>query len=274
MKNQFDGQLLPETIQTTMSSREIAELTGKEHRHILRDCDLLNENYERLALPKIGQGYYTHPNTGNQQHRECLLTRIQTFDLMTGYNTELRIKVNRRWEELELKSRNANSIDLTDPNSILIIVQNWKEDYDKRIKAEHDLQVTSEKLDQANNRIAIDAPKVEFTDRIISTDGELEFKKVAKVLQLPFGRNILFAKLRHDGILMRNNEPYQSYIDLGYFNYKYKYIDVVSKGTGITFKKQIYITLVTNKGLFWLSKKYEGKNPKYRSGVPVSAVLF
>jgi hypothetical protein len=26
---------------------------------------------------------------------------MQTFDLMTGYNKELRIKVNRRWEKLE-----------------------------------------------------------------------------------------------------------------------------------------------------------------------------
>lgn len=37
-----------------ISSREIAELTGKRHDHVLRDCDVLNENYENLQLPKIG----------------------------------------------------------------------------------------------------------------------------------------------------------------------------------------------------------------------------
>lgn len=85
----------------TMSSREIAELTGKEHRNVLRDCDKLNDEYVKLGLLKIEQGYYTLESTGNQQHRECRLTKMQTFDLITGYNAELRIKVNRRWAELE-----------------------------------------------------------------------------------------------------------------------------------------------------------------------------
>jgi phage regulator Rha-like protein len=38
----------------TMSSIEIAELTGKRHDHVLRDCDVLNDNYDSLHLPKIG----------------------------------------------------------------------------------------------------------------------------------------------------------------------------------------------------------------------------
>ena len=40
--------------QQTMSSREIAELTGKRHDHVLRDCDVLNENYKKMALPRVG----------------------------------------------------------------------------------------------------------------------------------------------------------------------------------------------------------------------------
>ena len=86
-----------------MSSREIAEITGKRHDHVLRDCDKLNENYEKLGFPKIGEGYFTTPNTGETKYREFLLNKIQSMDLMTGYNIELRIKVNRRWEELERK---------------------------------------------------------------------------------------------------------------------------------------------------------------------------
>ena len=92
-----------------MSSREIAEITGKQHKNVLRDCDKLNEHYEKLGMLKIEQGSYVHENTGNQQHRECLLTKMQTMDLMTGYNTELRIKVNRRWEELENNLKNLHT---------------------------------------------------------------------------------------------------------------------------------------------------------------------
>jgi hypothetical protein len=76
--------------------------------------------FSKEAFPLIKQGYYTHPNTGNQQHREYLLTKMQTFDLMTGYSTELRIKVNRRWEELESKRQ----LDFSDPDTVLMLVQN------------------------------------------------------------------------------------------------------------------------------------------------------
>lgn len=39
-----------------MSSREIAEITGKQHKNVLRDCDKLNEHYEKLDMLKIEQG--------------------------------------------------------------------------------------------------------------------------------------------------------------------------------------------------------------------------
>jgi len=93
-----------------MSSREIAELTGKEHRSVLRDIDVLNEHYEKLGMHKTVQGYYTLPATGKQRHRCFELTKIQTMDLMTGYNIPLRIKVNRRWEQLEHQQSNTGNL--------------------------------------------------------------------------------------------------------------------------------------------------------------------
>ena len=104
----------------TMSSREIADLTGKEHRNVLRDCDNLNESYSKLGLLKIEQGYYLHQNTGNQQHKEYRLTKMQTFDLMTGYSQELRIKVNRRWAELEEKERQQFAIPKTFSEALML----------------------------------------------------------------------------------------------------------------------------------------------------------
>lgn len=87
----------------TMSSKDIAELTGKRHDHVLRDCDNLNVNYEKLQLPKLGESFIIRelPNGGSKEERIFLLTKIQTLDLMTGYRSDLRIKVNRRWAELE-----------------------------------------------------------------------------------------------------------------------------------------------------------------------------
>lgn len=103
----------------TMSSREIAELCGKKHRHVCRDIDVLNKTYTEMGMPKIGQGYYTTENTGNQQHREFFLTKEQTIDLITGYRAELRIRINRRWQELENLVSGSNYQRLVEQNQAL-----------------------------------------------------------------------------------------------------------------------------------------------------------
>lgn len=225
----------------TMSSREIAELTGKEHRHVLRDCDVLNENYERLALPRIGQGYYTHPSTGEQQHREYLLTRIQTFDLMTGYNTELRIKVNRRWEELETKERlTLDSISRKDLARMLYEAEEAKE------KLEADNQRKTLALKEAT-------PKIVFADAVTASESSILIGELAKILKqngIEIGQNRLFEWLRKNGYLCSRgelyNQPTQKAMELGLFEIKKTTINppdgpiFVSVTTKVTTKGQMY----------------------------------
>jgi phage regulator Rha-like protein len=82
----------------TMSSREIAELTGKEHRHVKRDCEVMFAELELDA-----QGYaqnWTHPQNG-QTYTEYLLTFELVQTLITGYSIKLRHAVIQRLNELE-----------------------------------------------------------------------------------------------------------------------------------------------------------------------------
>ena len=108
-----------QTTDKTMGSREIAELCEKRHDHVCRDIDTLNQSYEQIGLPKVGEGYYTHPNTGNQQHRQFLLSKEQTIDLITGYRADIRIRINRRWAELEQQVNQSSPVvalpDFTNP---------------------------------------------------------------------------------------------------------------------------------------------------------------
>lgn len=98
---------------STMSSREIAELTGKQHKHVLVDCEKLNESYANMGLAEISADLYK--DAYGREQKCYSLTRMQTFDLMTGYNVELRIKVNRRWEELETKTQ---QLDFSNPATV------------------------------------------------------------------------------------------------------------------------------------------------------------
>lgn len=82
----------------TMSSREIAELTGKQHKHVRRDIakmlDELGYAPDGLVHP------WTDPQNG-QTYEEFRIDRRLTDCLLTGYSAKARIKVIDRWHELE-----------------------------------------------------------------------------------------------------------------------------------------------------------------------------
>jgi len=193
----------------TMSSREIAELTGKNHQHVLRDCDKLNEHYENMGLSKIGQGYFTTPNTGKQQYREYLLNRIQTFDLMTGYSIELRIKVNRRWEELE-----AQALPQSEDDVILLAMNTLT----KRVEAQRQqLQILGGQNEHLVNEVKALAPKAAYTDEVLQSTSTYTMTQVAK--ELGMSAIALERELKDRGVMFRQSEQwllYAKYQDKGY----------------------------------------------------------
>lgn len=202
--------LMIKEVAQTMSSREIAQLTGKEHRNVLRDCETLNESYEKLGLLKIEQGYYTHPNTGRQQHREFLLTKMQTFDLLTGYNAELRIKVNRRWEELERQTQVATKA----------LPQNYKEALLALVKEVEEKEALQAQVEAAK-------PAVVFTTTVQGAKTSILIGELAKLITQsgrPIGQNRLFKWLRDNGYLGKKgsnyNVPMQKYVEMGLFEIK------------------------------------------------------
>ena len=95
------------SLDQTMSSFEIAQITGKQHKNVMRDIRELNKSYEKLYGLKIEQKLKISDLGFGRQRKDPYfeLTKIQTWDLLTGYNAELRIKVNRRWAELEAQEQ-------------------------------------------------------------------------------------------------------------------------------------------------------------------------
>lgn len=82
----------------TMSSRVIAELTGKEHFHVKRDCETM---FSELDLdPKGYIQNWIHPQNG-QTYTEYLLPKDLVETLITGYSIKLRYQVIQRLHELE-----------------------------------------------------------------------------------------------------------------------------------------------------------------------------
>lgn len=88
---------LTSSTQQTMSSREIAELTGKQHFHVKRDIEKMLADLEE-DTSTYG---WTYLDGQNRTQTEYLLDREHTDCLLTGYSAAMRMTVIKRWRELE-----------------------------------------------------------------------------------------------------------------------------------------------------------------------------
>ena len=86
----------------TMSSREIAELTDKEHKNVKRDIEKMLTDLCEDAL-KFERIYI---DSMNRDQTEYHLDRDLTDCLLTGYSTSARMRVIKRWRELEKQATN------------------------------------------------------------------------------------------------------------------------------------------------------------------------
>ena len=92
------------------------------------------------------------------------------------------------------------------------------------------------------NKIEEDKPLVEFAEQVSLSADTIDigtFSKLIKDENIKLGRNQLFEWLRDNKYLMKNNIPYQQYIDNGYFKvieqiYKTPYGNKINVKTLIT----------------------------------------
>ena len=83
----------------TMSSLEIAKLTGKEHGDVLKDIRRV------LAEVEIGEGEFsgTYLDKSNRQSPCFNLPRRECDLIIAGYSAKYRLAIIDRWQELEKK---------------------------------------------------------------------------------------------------------------------------------------------------------------------------
>lgn len=210
----------------TMSSREIAELTGKQHKDVLENI--------RKVLDEAGISWAEF----SAQYKDTTGRMLPCFNLpkrecdlvIAGYSVKYRLAIIDRWQELENKQ--AFQIPQTLSGALMLAAQQ------------------AEQIEQLQMQAKNDAPKVQFAEAVRKIDGSCKIEHFSKTLQI--GRNTFFKMLKADGILMPDRMPYQRYIDNGFF--------VVIEQIPYTDKDgrthPTFTTMVTGKGQVWLEKKY------------------
>jgi len=102
------------TASPTVTSIEIAELTGKQHGHVLRDIEIIIKQLtdeldsELEATPNLdyveNQGFTKEVDatTGNTRHYN--LTKVACDLVVSGYSVKYRLAIIKRWHELEYRN--------------------------------------------------------------------------------------------------------------------------------------------------------------------------
>lgn len=206
----------------TMSSREIAELTGKDHPNVMRDI--------RGMLEELGEDALRFEDIYSDAYgraQPCFnLPKDLTITLVAGYNVQMRHAIVKRWQELEAKQAKPAELSRMD------ILKLAMESEQARIEAEY--------------KLALAAPKVEFVDRYVqASSGALGFRQVCKTLCL--NEKWLADFLIERQIMYRlagKLTPYQQHIQAGRFEVK----------TGVSGGGHGYVQpKFTPKGVQWLA---------------------
>lgn len=96
-------KLFNENGEQIITSLDIARLTGKEHRNVLRDIRNMEPAWEKLHQLKFEQMQIREnlPNNGYRLRTVYALTKLECLYIATKYDDVSRAKLVLRWEELE-----------------------------------------------------------------------------------------------------------------------------------------------------------------------------
>lgn len=210
----------------TMSSREIAELTGKRHDHVLRDVENMLQELGQTSPHFWGE----LPDSYNRPQRVAFLSKDLSITLVAGYSVQMRHAIVCRWQELEAAQAKPPA-----QLSRMEILELAMQAEQGRIEAE--------------KKLALAAPKVEFVDKFVqASTGSKTFRQVAKLLKA--NEREFRAFLEDFGVMYRLGGewmPYAQHLDAGRFEVK----------TGVAGNEHAYTaTRFTAKGVEWIAGEW------------------
>jgi len=161
----------------TMSSLEIAKLTGKPHNDVLKAIRAMEPAWEKVNGGKFSRVEY---KDAKGEMRPCFeLTKIECLYVATKFNDEARAKLVIRWEELEQKQR-ANMLQLPDFTDPAEAAMAWAKEYrEKKV-----LAIENKKLEEENIQLVLENQELKndknYLDIIMRSKELLTISQIAQ----------------------------------------------------------------------------------------------
>lgn len=226
-------------------SLTVAETFGKEHKNVLRDIETLECSVEFSRL-NFEQSEYT--NERGRSYPKYNITQDGFAFLVMGYTG----REAARFKEMYISEFNRmrdglnNDIEklLYNPDTIIQIAQNWKEEKALRLQAEA--------------KIESDRPLVLYAESMQVSKDSILVNDMAKLLKqngVDIGEKRLFQYLRAEGYLIKAgseyNMPTQRSMNLGIMEIKVGQRASASEGVKMT-----RTTKITGKGQIYFINKF------------------
>ena len=209
----------------TMSSLEIAKLTGKPHNDVMKAIRKMEPAWEKVHEGKFSLMYreVAIGNGAKRQDPYYELTKTECLYVATKFNDEARAKLVIRWEELEQKHR-ANMIALPnfeDPAEAAIA---WAKEYRENKVLAIEVQTVKRenaKLETENIQLALENQELKhdrnYLDIIMRSRSLMTVSQIAQ--DYGMSGKALNKQLANMGIQYKCNDQwilYSRYKDCGY----------------------------------------------------------
>ena len=165
----------------TMSSLEIAKLTGKPHNDVMKAIRAMEPSWEKVSQGKfsLSSRKVEQPNGGIREYPCYELTKTECLYVATKFNDEARAKMVLRWEELEQKQR-AQMLQLPDFTDPAEAAMAWAKEY----KEKKVLAIENKKLEEENIQLAAENQELKhdknYLDLIMRSKALLTVSQIAQ----------------------------------------------------------------------------------------------
>ena len=204
--------------QQTMSSLEIAKLTGKPHNDVMKAIRAMESGWEKVSQGKfsLSSRKVQQPNGGVREYPCYELTKTECLYVATKFNDEARAKLVIRWEELEKQAR-TSMIALPNFEDPAEAAMAWAKEY----KEKKVLAIENKRLEDENVMLAAENQELKhdknYLDLIMRSKALLTISQIAQ--DYGMSGKALNKKLADMGIQYSINGQwilYARYKDCGY----------------------------------------------------------
>lgn len=187
----------------TMTSLEIAEVTGRNHKDVMRSIREMEEAWIKVNGRKFALVEY---KDAKGEMRPCYsLSKTECLYIATKFNDEARAKLVLRWEELENQVRKSEIV-MPNFSNPAEAARAWADQYERNLA----LEANNKELKEENQTLA---PKGEYFDDLVARNLLTNFTKVAH--QLNIKRKTFIEWLIRDKFIYRDQKnklvPYAKY---------------------------------------------------------------